>query len=296
MTAPALAHDTPLGRMYSRSLSERPSVPSITTVIGVEGMDLGGWHGYMAAQALAKDSRLPQAVGNPSGLRQLVRDASGASEKYRDSAAARGDRVHYYCEQVSLEALGREHEKAAALDALASNGEVGYAHAFDRWWQDFGVKPLEPELTVWNSEFGYAGTLDLIAEIGGKLCIVDYKTKGSDRDGRVKPLDPKVALQLVAGLRAEERLDDAQSGSWSEFPFGKAPMLIGVALGENEVQASAVNSEVWRTAWQKFWSLRQVWAANYELAGKTAPLTPLPPPPASARQGSAAPAAERSAP
>ncbi|MBD4642865.1 cytochrome, partial [Xanthomonas citri pv. citri] len=79
---------------------------------------------------------------------------------------------------------------------------------------------------------GYAGTLDLVARIGGRLCLIDYKTKGTGRDGRVKALDPKVVMQLTAGLKAEESLVDPEAGTWEEWRHGQAEMLLGVALGE----------------------------------------------------------------
>ncbi|MDN5669893.1 MAG: cytochrome, partial [Renibacterium salmoninarum] len=63
MTQPALAHATDFGRMYARSLAEAPSVPSITTVIGLQAIDLDGWIGYMAAKALADHPGLPEAAG-----------------------------------------------------------------------------------------------------------------------------------------------------------------------------------------------------------------------------------------
>ena len=56
MTQPRLAHQTPHGRMYARSLSGLPEVPSITTVIGMERTDLDGWIGWMAAQSVTRPS------------------------------------------------------------------------------------------------------------------------------------------------------------------------------------------------------------------------------------------------
>src|SRR6185312_12663080 len=112
MTSPALAHQTAYGRMYSRKLDGLPEVPSITTVIGQASMSLDGWVGHMAATAVTRDDRLPDAVGNAAKLRTVARDASNAAEVYRNSAAERGDRVHTYCEQVALRALGRPHAAA----------------------------------------------------------------------------------------------------------------------------------------------------------------------------------------
>ena len=62
-------------------------------------------------------------------------------------------------------------------EALAANGEEAFAARFDEWWELFHVEPIAPEITVWNKTVGYAGTLDLVARINGRTCLIDYKTK-----------------------------------------------------------------------------------------------------------------------
>ena len=278
MTQPQLAHSTDFGRMYSRSLGGLPEVPSITTVIGQGATDLSGWAGHMAATAVVGDERLASAIGSASKLRAIAREASSAAERFRDEAAARGDRVHAYAEQYALRHLGRPHDVAGHREALQANGEAGFADRFDEWWDAYDVRPLDPEVTVWNAEVGYAGTLDLVAEIGGRVCLIDYKTKGTTRDGRVKPLDPKVVMQLAAGAQAGERLADAQSGSWEAWPYPKDVLLLGVALGETEVVTQRAQDAVLPASWRRFWALRQVWEANHALAGLGPALRPVPPP------------------
>ena len=292
MTAPLLAHATPHGRMYARSLSEQPSVPSITTVISQTPSSLGGWFGHMAASSLARDPRLPGALGKPSELRAAIRDAATAAERYRDEAALRGTRVHRYCEQVALRAMGREDEYDAARLALEENGEIGFAQRFDEWWDLYDVRPAEPELTVWNAEVGYAGTLDLIATIGGRTCLVDYKTKKTDREGFVKALDDKVVMQLVAGMKAQEALVDGASGTWRPWEHDEQPLLLGVAVGQTEVRAMRANPAVLRKHWLHFCSLRRAWEAQLEAEEAGRALLPIAPPPAaSSRTGAARPQA-----
>lgn len=278
MTQPELAHATDFGRMYSRSLTSLPEVPSITTVIGQAAADLTGWAGHLAARAVVEDPRLGSAVGSPAQLRQIARDASDAAARFRDAAAERGDRVHGYAEQVALRALGHPHRVREARESLAEHGEGGFADRFDEWWEQYGVRPLAPEVTVWNATVGYAGTLDLVAEIGGRTCVIDYKTKGTTRDGRVKPLDPKVAMQLAAGAQAEEQLVDAQVGTWQAWEHPKDVMLLAVALGETEVVTQQVQEAVLPTAWHRFWALRQVWESHHRMGGLGPSLRPVPPP------------------
>lgn len=269
--------------MYSRSLTSPPEVPSITTVIGQEAKDMTGWAGHMAASELINDARLNGAVGSPSDLRALARQASSAAERFRDAAAARGDRVHSYAEQVALAALGSQADPDAARAVLAEHGEGRYADRFDEWWQLYGVKPIAAEVTVWNHTVGYAGTLDLVAEIGGRRCILDFKTKGMTRDGRAKPLQDSVVMQLVAGFRAEEVLTDAAAGAWERWPYAEddvEPLLLAVAISEAEVVPVQADPSCLRAHWRKFWALRQVWEHSRSVLETGRALKPISPPPA----------------
>ncbi|WBL18375.1 cytochrome [Citricoccus sp. NR2] len=284
MTQPLLAHQTEFGRMYSRTLSGVPEVPSITTVIAQQPADLTGWAGHMAAQAVINDPRLPTAVHAPGQLKTLARHASSAAERFRDDAAARGDRVHQYAEQVALRALGEPHDMSGARSALAEHNESAFADRFDEWWDLYEVRPLAAEVTVWNQSVGYAGTLDLVASIGGRTCLIDYKTKGTDRNGRVKTLDPKVVMQLVAGLKAEESLIDPEAGTWGPWAHADAAILMGVAVGETEVVAYQANPQVLPEYWRRFWSLRQAWDYGQQAERAGQALRPIAPPPSSTNQ------------
>ncbi|MDQ0211338.1 cytochrome [Arthrobacter bambusae] len=278
MTDPLLAHATEYGRMYARSTSEAFSVPSITTVIGQQAHSLDGWFGYMGASSLAKDPELPQHLSSPAKLRQAVNKAAKAAEVYRDDAARRGDRVHNYCEQVALRALGRPHRVKETLDELVSNGEEAFAARFDEWWELYRVEPIAPEITVWNASVGYAGTLDLVAKINGRVCLIDYKTKGTTRDGTVKPLDDKVVMQLVAGMKAEESLVDPVAGEWEPWKYGENPVLLAVAIGETEVRPQRANPDVLKHHWWKFCALKRVWEMSADVAAAGTALLPVAPP------------------
>ncbi len=264
--------------MYARSTSEQFSVPSITTVIGQQPHGLDGWFGYMGASSLAKDPLLADSLGSPAKIRQAVNRASKAAELYRDDAAKRGDRVHNYCEQVALRALGRPHAMKETREALAANGEEGFALRFDEWWDLYGVEPIAPEITVWNKSVGYAGTLDLVAKINGRICVIDYKTKGTTRDGTVKPLDDKVVMQLVAGMKAEESLVDAVAGEWEPWKYGENPLLLAVAIGETEVRPVRANPDVLKHHWWKFCALRRVWELSADTLAAGSALLPVAPP------------------
>src|SRR5699024_2631659 len=161
-----------------------------------------------------------------------------------------------------------------AVVALAEHNESGFADRFDEWWQSYQVKPLASELTVWNHTVGYAGTLDLVAEIGGRVCLIDYKTRGNDRSGRVKSLNSNVVMQLSAGYKYEESLVDAQAGTYELWAYGQNAMLLCVAIGEKKVAAYHANLHILAKYLQKFCALRQV--LQYQQAVDSAP-NPLQP-------------------
>jgi hypothetical protein len=278
MTAPLLAHATEYGRMYARSTTEQFTVPSITTVIGQQPHGLDGWFGYMGASSLAKDPELPQHLSSPAKMRQAVTKAAKAAEVYRDDAARRGDRVHDYCEQVALRALERPHRMEEAREQLVSSGEEAFATRFDEWWELYRVEPIAPEITVWNASVGYAGTLDLVAKINGRVCLIDYKTKGTTRDGTVKPLDDKVVMQLVAGMKAEESLVDPVAGEWEPWKYGENPILLAVAIGETEVRPQRANPDVLKHHWWKFCALKRVWEMSADVVAAGTALLPVAPP------------------
>ncbi|PJJ44142.1 hypothetical protein ATK23_1363 [Glutamicibacter mysorens] len=278
MTSPKLAIQTDLGRMYCRQVGGEAIVPSITTVISMDKLDLSGWAGYMAAKALSDDHRLVHAVGDRGQLRSLIRDAAGAAEAYRDSAAARGDRVHNYAEQRALRALDLEHDLEAAQAALEANNELGFARHFDQWWDDYNVQPIAAEVTVWNHSVGYAGTIDLVAKIGGRTSLVDYKTKNTDRDGFVKRPDDKVIMQLAAACKAEEQVVDAERGAWKEWGYGTDTMLLAVALGETGSRTFMAPPPALPDYWSKFYALRRNWEAAFKIAQSRASLVEITPP------------------
>ncbi|MFJ2620858.1 cytochrome [Glutamicibacter sp. NPDC087344] len=245
----------------------------------MDHMDLTGWAGYLAAKSLSEDTRLAASIADPGRMRSLVRDAASAAERYRDAAAARGDRVHNYAEQWALAELGLPHELGQAREAIESHGERDYVAHFETWWRDYRVEPVAAEVTVWNESIGYAGTIDLIARIGGRDCLIDYKTKTADRDGIVKKPDDKVMMQLAAACKAEERIVDAHAGSWEPWGYGTDMMLLAVALGPTGSRTFMAPEAVLPDYWAKFYALRRNWEAAFKISQSRATLMEVTAPP-----------------
>ncbi len=80
-------------------------------------------------------------------------------------AAARGTKIHEAMENYMLygiEDIDKEHQ--------------GYLDGFKRWVDFRKPQPVATEYRMYHKTLRYAGTLDLLADIGGELALVDYKS------------------------------------------------------------------------------------------------------------------------
>ena len=80
----------------------------------------------------------------------------------------------------------------------------GYFIAFLRWYQEFNVKPIASEYRLYHKFMGYAGTADLICDIGGQLHLVGQLLPGPEplfhRDPAVQRLS-RLLGQISHGPR-----------------------------------------------------------------------------------------------
>lgn len=108
-------------------------------------------------------------------------------------ARLRGTLAHKACEYFDQ---GR-------LDESSLDPEIaGYVQSWIAFRQTTGYIPLLTEHRFYNSQMGYAGTLDSFGEYGGALAVIDRKTSVS--------LLPSVGPQLAAyqhapGIKALRR-------------------------------------------------------------------------------------------
>lgn len=80
-------------------------------------------------------------------------------------------------------AIGTEVHKYAELFFKGGNPELPENEkakkgvlAFLKWQDEKKLKIVETEFPVFSQKYGYAGIMDLLAEVDSKLCVIDYKT------------------------------------------------------------------------------------------------------------------------
>lgn len=99
------------------------------------------------------------------------------SDNIRDAAGFDGSLVHQLCERYS---------QGEVVSILSADGVIQYStrqwSMFERYVefiQKFKPKILMAEFNIISPKLGYAGTIDMLAEINGKRYIVDIKTSGA---------------------------------------------------------------------------------------------------------------------
>jgi len=125
------------------------------------------------------------------------KEALNAPYQITEDAKSRGTTIHSI-----VEAYKHSHEY---IDGVPEQFR-GYAQAFYKWTEDNHVAIVEHERTVVSREFGYAGTLDLLAMLNGNKLpvVVDVKTG--------KDIYPDAFLQLAAYRQALKEEGQEASG------------------------------------------------------------------------------------
>lgn len=130
---------------------------SVTHVLGevIRKRALEYWYGQQVYFATIADPEIDE------------RTALASPYKQGKEAADRGTTVHSIIE--SYKNTGKQIETVPPQFR-------GYANAFYDWVDAVKPEILENERSVYNHQHRYAGTLDMLARIGGKLYVVDFKT------------------------------------------------------------------------------------------------------------------------
>lgn len=182
MSAPPLAVSTAQGRVYRHPVTGE-EVPSVTTIIsgGVPKPALPRWAAKSAAEYACKQWDVLCDLDEAERIALI----KGAPWRESDKAATLGTEVH-----DAVDAWCTDRPMPAWPDGVAPFMEQ-FVDFLDKRSPEF----VENECTVWNRTHNYAGTLDFLAVIGGRLTLVDTKTG--------KGVYPEVALQLAALAHGE---------------------------------------------------------------------------------------------
>lgn len=177
------------GRNHHYQDAHGRRVPGVTTIIskGVPKPALIQWAANVTAE-YAVDHWQELAEQTPTERLRVLEKARFADVR---RAAMRGTDVHRLAERLV------KGEQVDIPPELA-----GHIESYVKFLDDFDVQPVAVERVVASHTYGYAGTLDLIADIPvlGQRLLLDVKTSRSGVFG-------ETALQLAGYRYAEVYLD-----------------------------------------------------------------------------------------
>lgn len=208
---PFLRNDHASGRTYT--LPDGTTVPSVTSILNVVGKPfLVGWAAREERELVCgQAAKLHASHPGISDLAFYQRLIAALPEKHahetiKQAAAGIGSNVHALIEWTLRTEMGIT---AGAQPKLAGNPAVMGFAAWEAWRKGVNLTPILIEQTVFSRTHGYAGTLDLLAElnvpgIGRTHAVLDWKTS--------KSLHPEYDLQISAYGKGITEMGHAPAG------------------------------------------------------------------------------------
>jgi hypothetical protein len=142
--------------------------------------ETGGW--------VPSVTTILEAYPKPFALLQWFKEKGAAADELRDMAGRRGSTVHQ---------LTEDYDNGLECNLLNDYGAPAYSleewSMFERYvdfTQRFKPMHIMIEQNIVSQELGFAGTIDRVADIGGKRYIIDIKTSNM--------IAPSYWLQLAA--------------------------------------------------------------------------------------------------
>lgn len=147
-----------------RSARKVGAYPSVTTILAAAGPSKTGLMNWKEEQAILSALSLPREANETDAdfAKRVVLD----SRKEVEAAAVRGTHIHSLAETLIN---GEEPGE------LVTGYEPHY-ESLKEWHKDV-TKVHVSESVLVNEAEGYAGRVDLIADINGEIEVVDFKTR-----------------------------------------------------------------------------------------------------------------------
>lgn len=146
----------------------------VTTWIGIMDKSIGlvTWATEIAALHLLDAKDEGQEITD-----ELILEAVNMHKQFKKEAADIGTLIHEWCEGFIRYKLGEEgYEKPELPDAEKEKAVRLGAEAFLQWVIEHKVNFISTEQVVYSRTHGFVGTVDIIAEVDGRLAVVDLKS------------------------------------------------------------------------------------------------------------------------
>ena len=170
---------------------EEEKIPNVTTLIdGVFPKYLTEWAARCGADYWKEHYGTHEASDMYRGIINAHKDVSGAA---RDI----GHETHYWLEEYINSSIKHPNEVDWKLGSLSDKSKNA-VQAFLKWEASHDIVWMGSEKKIYSKEYNFAGTIDALAMINGKFCIVDFKTSAK--------IYKEAYVQLSAYAQAIEEL------------------------------------------------------------------------------------------
>ncbi|GAA6732801.1 hypothetical protein YIM73518_25650 [Thermus brockianus] len=141
-------------------------VPSVTQITSLLNKNLQEWAVRQVVEYL-KGELVPGLVLTPEEVERIISGASQAHRTASQAAASRGTTFHAWAEAY-LKGHNPPWPEEEPLRSMALT--------LAAWWEGNGGTRLLSEEVVFHPGHLYAGRVDLVASLGGRLVVLDLKT------------------------------------------------------------------------------------------------------------------------
>ena len=186
-------------------------------------------------------SHYPKGVGFYKWLADKGWDEA---EAIKEAAGDKGSKVHQgICDLID--------GKTIKIDSKFTNNDTGVSEelkpeeyeclmSFVDWFNKTKPEIVDREFNIFNEELNYAGTVDLLCRIEGKLTIVDFKTS--------KGVWMEHKLQISAYRKALEK-------KYPQEPIDMALLQVGYKLNKNKYKYNEIEDK-----FDLFLAAQRIWA------------------------------------
>ena len=220
-----------------RSARKVGAYPSVTTILGAAGPSKQGLMNWKEEQAILSALSLPRNDGEAASdfAKRVVLD----SRKEVEAAAVRGTQIHSLAEMIINQQEPGE---------LVKGYEEHYA-GLKEWRECCVTKVHASESVLVNEAEGYAGRVDLIADIHGKIEVVDFKTRKFKKDAK--------GISKASGYETDLLQLSAYAYAFTDEGMACRNILIDPVTGQlHDIRYTA---EQVAQAFEAFTSICKVW-------------------------------------
>ena len=235
--------------------------PSVTTILSIINKPaIAFWYRKEALLEVERnwqtleDLMVNEGIKLEDALKEITKAAKGKPDEIMQEALDIGSRVHKIIEFLVKAQIKDDTllYKSHINNLRNERKEVrNCIDAFLKWTDKVHFEPIESELMVYSERFHFAGTLDAVGKIKGKLAVIDFKSS--------KAFYPEMGLQISAYKKAYEELKHIHIEQMWVLRLGKEDGIFDPHKVINYVK----NLKAFKSAYQ-LW----LWKKNQEKENK----------------------------